>query len=206
MALAPTVMAHVELFVQVSPQDCPHEPLQMFWLLQNREQFAEPPQLFWETSQDSPLTQMQLASTQFSGLPLQPAQSTSGRQHRISARMSAPWARSELRTGQSVVDRLPSAGRVSGRFHAGSPLAFSSAPPGLFEVQLPDMFHQELARGDRTAAPPEPSSARSGGASARRSGDDGALARAGRGGSGRRAVPGFRPSLLRPQVDVAARE
>ena len=45
MALAPTVMAQVELLVQVTPQDSPHEPLQLFLLLQNREQVAEPPQL-----------------------------------------------------------------------------------------------------------------------------------------------------------------
>ena len=95
VAFAPTVRAHVELLVQVTPQDCPQEPLQMFSLLQNREQIAEPPQLLWETSQDEPPTQMQLAPTQFSGLPVQPAQSISGqsisgRQDRISARMYAP--------------------------------------------------------------------------------------------------------------------
>ena len=95
VALVPTVRAQVELLVQVTPQDCPHEPLQMFLLLQNREQLAEPPQLLWETSQDSPLTQMQLPSTQFSGLPEQPAQSNSGRQDRISARM-------EMRQGRAA--------------------------------------------------------------------------------------------------------
>jgi hypothetical protein len=87
MALTPTVTVQVELLVQVTPQDCPHEPLQTFSLLQNREQLAEPPQLLWETSHDEPVIQMQLAPTQFSGLPVQPAQSISGRQARISARM-----------------------------------------------------------------------------------------------------------------------
>ena len=94
MARAPTVTAQVELLVQVTPQDSPHEPLQVFLLLQNKEQVVEPPQVLWETSQAEPLTQMQVASTQFSGLPpLQPAQSMSGRQHRISARIDAPQAR-----------------------------------------------------------------------------------------------------------------
>jgi hypothetical protein len=105
VALAPTVTAQVELWVQVTPQDCPdcpHEPLQMFSLLQNREQLAEPPQLLWETSQDEPLTQMQLAPTQLSGLPVQPAQSISGqsisgRQDRLSARIEMRQSRAAQR-------------------------------------------------------------------------------------------------------------
>jgi hypothetical protein len=91
VAPAPTVRAQVELLVQVTSQDSPHEPLQVFSLLQNSEQVAEPPQLFWETSQDEPWTQMQVASLQLSGLPpLQPAPSISTRQHWIRTRMVAP--------------------------------------------------------------------------------------------------------------------
>jgi len=97
VALAPTVTAQVELRVQVTAQDCPHEPLQMFSLLQNREQLAEPPQLLWETSQDSPWTQMQVAPTQSSGLLLQPAQSISRRQDPISARMETRQGRAAQR-------------------------------------------------------------------------------------------------------------
>ena len=95
MALAPTVRVQFELLVQVTPQDWPHEPVQVFSLLQNREQVAEPAQLLWETSQDEPLTQMQLASTQSSGLLVQPTQNSSGRQYRSSVRM-------EMRQGRDA--------------------------------------------------------------------------------------------------------
>jgi hypothetical protein len=95
VALAPTAREQVELWVQVRAQDCPHEPLQMFSPLQKRLQLAEPPQLSWETLQDSPWTQMQVAPEQSSGLPLQPAQSIRRRQDPISARM-------EMREGRSA--------------------------------------------------------------------------------------------------------
>jgi hypothetical protein len=104
VALASTVMAQVELLVQVTLQDCPHEPLQVLWLLQNRSQLAEPPQLLWETSQDEPWTQIQLLSTQFSWVPLQPAQSNSRRQDRISARMAMRQDRAAHRVRAAYVD------------------------------------------------------------------------------------------------------